>query len=227
MYDLHGTELNIFHRKLIAGVTGFLTGGPVGAITGLATGGGKPRPKIDVGCPPPQYMRDAADNCVVVGAVSPFQPQRPSVCIPPWFPKPGGGCELDLIPGPGGGGTGPVGRDQGEAIMGRYGAAMVPTLIDRTIRDCLPGMVLGKDLNCYNARDISNKERRWPKGRAPLLTGGERNAISKARRAAGKLERTTKALQDMGMLRKPAPRTKTRTVTKMLGAGSPSIINVE
>ena len=87
--------------------------------------------------------------------------------------------------------------------MGRYGAALHPFVEDRMVRSCLPGMVLGKDVLCYNKRDLTNKEREYPKGRAPLLTGGERNAISKASRAAKKIERTTKQLQKLGMIKKP------------------------
>lgn len=89
----------------------------------------------------------------------------------------------------------------GDAVMGRYGAAMVPgnRVIDSAV--CLRGMVLGNDSLCYNKRDITNKERMWPKARAPLLTGGEMGAIAKAARAAGKLERTTKRLQKIGLMK--------------------------
>jgi hypothetical protein len=71
-------------------------------------------------------------------------------------------------------------------------------------------MVLGNDGLCYNKRDIRNSDRMWPKGRAPLLTGGEMSAISKAARAAGKLERTTKRLQKIGLMKKPTRRAPAR-----------------
>jgi len=96
----------------------------------------------------------------------------------------------------------------GNAVMGRYGAALEPgnMIIDRAV--CLRGMQLGDDGLCYNKSQISNKQRMWPKGRRPLLTGGDMRAIGIASRAGKKLERTTKRLQTMGMLKKPAARDK-------------------
>ena len=94
----------------------------------------------------------------------------------------------------------------GEATMGRYGAALIPgsQIVDRAT--CLPGMQLGNDGLCYNRGNITNKQRMWPAGRKPLLTGGQMNAISIAARAAKRLEVTTKRLQRMGMMKKPASR---------------------
>lgn len=82
----------------------------------------------------------------------------------------------------------------GEARMGRYGAALEPGFMAINKRVCLPGMVLGKDFLCYNKGAISNKERLWPKGTAPLLTGGEMAAIRKAHTAKGKVARAAKRL---------------------------------
>jgi len=126
-------------------------------------------------------------------------------CIPPFFDDGQGGCEIDLVPGPGGGGTGPR-RDIGETIMGRYGAGEVPgnQPIDRAV--CRRGMVLGNDGICYNRSQISNKERAWPRGRRPLLTGGDMRAISTAARAGKRLEGATKRLQKIGLMKKPTRR---------------------
>ena len=115
----------------------------------------------------------------------------------------------------------------GDAVMGRYGAALTPTLEVRQTRQCLPGMVLGNDGLCYSRRDLKNSEREYPKGRAPLLTGGERNCITKASRAAKKIERTTKALQKMGMLKKPSSKTRPAPRRLALPPAGTSIINVE
>jgi len=109
----------------------------------------------------------------------------------------------------------------GEAVMGRFGAALTPQIMSSTRRVCLPGMVLGDDELCYNRRDLTNRERKWPKGRAPLLTGGERNAITKAARAAGKIKRTTQQLQKLGMLPKPSRGSRSRGSRKLLAAPSP------
>lgn len=101
-----------------------------------------------------------------------------------------------------------LGDQWGEAVKGRYGAALVPATRTVTTSYCPPGAVLGKDGFCYNRRDLRKDERKWNPGTPPLLTGGDVNAIRKAKRAAGRLERKTKALQSMGMIKKPAPRTK-------------------
>jgi len=109
--------------------------------------------------------------------------------------------------------SGELGGEQfgvGAAVMGRYGAALEPgsKIIDRAV--CLPGMQLGNDGLCYNKRQISNKQRMWPKGRKPLLTGGEMNAISTAARAGRRLESAAGRLQDMGIIKKPIVRARRR-----------------
>jgi len=98
-----------------------------------------------------------------------------------------------------------TGRDDspvGEAIMGRFGAGYMPgsMVVDRAV--CLPGDVVGQDGLCYPKSCLKNTERAWPAGRRPLLTGGEMRAISTASRAAGRLTRTHKRLEKMGMLAK-------------------------
>jgi len=101
------------------------------------------------------------------------------------------------------------GRDDqpvGEAVMGRYGAGLVPgsQIVDRAV--CLKGMRLGDDGLCYNNSQVSNKQRMWPAGRKPLLSGGDMRAISVAARAGRRLEGATKRLQRMGMMKKPTSR---------------------
>ncbi len=93
-----------------------------------------------------------------------------------------------------------------EVVMGRYGAAYVPAsrIIDRAV--CLPGDVVGNDGFCYPRKSITNRERMWPKGRQPLLTGGEMRAISIAARAGRRVEGATKRLQKIGLMKKPRPR---------------------
>ncbi len=95
----------------------------------------------------------------------------------------------------------------GAAVMGRYGAALEPgsMIIDRAV--CLRGMQLGDDGLCYNKSQISNKQRMWPAGRKPLLSGGDMRAISIAARAGRRLDQTTKRLRRLGMMKAlPAPR---------------------
>jgi len=88
--------------------------------------------------------------------------------------------------------------------MGQYGAGMVPDVEMIKRASCLRGMVLGSDGYCYNTSQLSNKERMWARGRKPLLTGGDMAAISKAARAAGRLQRTQKKLEKIGLLKKPS-----------------------
>ncbi len=85
--------------------------------------------------------------------------------------------------------------------MGRYGAALEPgvMMIERSV--CLRGMTLGDDGLCYNKGAITNKQRQWPRGRRPLLTGGDMRAIGIAARAGSKLDRTTKRLRSLGMMK--------------------------
>ena len=139
-----------------------------------------------VGPPPPTFVH----------------PQDQGPCLPPLIRGPSGLC---IAP------TSPLGASRlvGEATMGRYGAALIPgsQIVDRAT--CLRGMQLGNDGLCYNKGQITNKQRMWPAGRKPLLTGGQMNAISIAARAAKRLEVTTKRLQRMGMMKKPASRRAT------------------
>ena len=106
----------------------------------------------------------------------------------------------------------------GEARKGRFGAGVEPTFVGTTVRKCPAGMVLGKGDQfsaplCYEKGAISNKERLWPVGTRPLLTGGEMAAIRKASTAKARVLRTAKRL---GIV-KPAPR---RTTQKALPRGA-------
>lgn len=117
------------------------------------------------------------------------------------FPPLIGPC-VDIVPGGPTQGAGVV-LSFGEAVMGRYGAGLVPAMRSVTVNRCPPGAVLGKDNICYNRRDIRRDERKWVPGRRPLLTGGDLNAISRAARAAGKMKTQQKRLQKLGLLAKP------------------------
>ena len=96
----------------------------------------------------------------------------------------------------------------GVAVMGRFGAGFEPSVMMTDTRRCGRGAVLGVDGICYNKRDLRNDERFWPRGRRPLLTGGEMRAISTASSAAKKLQRKQKQLESLGLLKKAAPRSR-------------------
>ena len=91
----------------------------------------------------------------------------------------------------------------GVAVMGRFGAGFEPEVVMTDTRRCGRGAVLGVDGLCYNRRDLRNSDRFWPRGRRPLLTGGEVRAISVASSAAKKLERKQKQLMELGLLKRP------------------------
>jgi len=98
----------------------------------------------------------------------------------------------------------------GVAVMGRFGAGFEPSVVMTDTRRCGRGAVLGIDGLCYNRRDLRNSDRFWPRGRRPLLTGGEVRAISVASSAAKKLERKQKQLMELGLLKRP---TRSRRAT--------------
>lgn len=128
-------------------------------------------------------------------------------CVFPWRIDPASGeCRLFLGEGVGPNGDAGV-TAVGNAVMGQYGAALQPgtMVIERSV--CLPGMQLAKDGLCYNKGAITNTQRMWPRGRRPLLTGGDMRAIGIAARAGAKLDRTTKRLRTLGMMKRlPAPK---------------------
>jgi len=207
------------HRKILKLIPG---GGVVDTaldiIGGLAGGGGG---NGGTGCGPGR-VRSISGGCVVPLAGA-------SECVPPRFLNPvTGGCSLGLaaVNGTDITRSGPCDdpslvRDAdgvcrfpgspsgvpGEARKGRFGAGVEPMFVGTTVRRCPAGMVLGKgdDFSaplCYEKGAISNKERLWPVGTRPLLTGGEMAAIRKATSAKNRVARAAKRLGVM----KPATR---------------------
>jgi len=207
--DMHngrpGDVRNFVHKRIFGaiggGISGLLGGGPLGALGGAIrgfTGGGR-APAVPV----------IPQTTIVPGSRG-FAPQR---CPPGFFTDTRGQCVPLRTPvGEGfldpvraflpGGQTGRV--EFGAAVMGQFGAALEPGFRDSSTAVCPRGTVLGVDNLCYNRRDLKNSERKWPMGRKPLLTGGEMRCISIAAGAAKRLERKTKQLQSLGMLKKPS-----------------------
>jgi len=123
----------------------------------------------------------------------------------------------------------PVGRslELSTAVMGQYGAGELPMGRSVLTLDCRPGMVLGKDEICYNRRDISNKERKWPRGARPLGTPGEMVALRKAASFGRRMETTVKRMQKIGVLSKPAPRRSKQPKRLMAPSDGVRVVNVE
>lgn len=200
------------HKRIFRGIGGLLTGGPLGGIAGFLSGGRKAPPElapVASGCPPgfafvngqcvPIVKQQAAASQLVSGGggCPPGLRRDPETgqCLAPFSPR---GVEAF-----------------GEAQVGRFGAGLVPMIREGVTRVCPRGAVLGVDGLCYNRRDLRNSERFWPRGRRPLLTGGEMRCIGIASAAAKKLQRKQKQLEAMGMLKKPAR----RAAPKLLAAG--------
>ena len=220
-----------FGRAIVGAVKGFVRGGPTGVIGGAVGGfvgpGGAPagacppgfNPTAGGGCTPAVTrvpgVRGFLERTIPGGAtgfevaaptLSPFamriQRERAAraargeqaILRPELLPG------LAILP------TAQAANGTGQAVVGRFGAGIEPDIRMQDIRDCPRGMVLAVDNLCYNRRDLRNSERFWPRGRRPLLTGGEVRAISTAASAAKKLERKQKELMKLGLLRKPTPR---------------------
>ena len=217
--------LAIFHRSALARFgASFLPGGSTVLALTDTGGGGKRKKRIDTNSPEfrgtiehvqhghgigshigtGRFARAAVAaagpvNLRPLAAIAPKDP-----CGPLMKPDPNTGQCVPFFFGDEPGFDDPS-TGAGAAVRGRFGAAMEPVHEPTITRKCLRGMVLGIDGLCYNKRDIKNAERWWPRGRRPLLTGGEMRAISVAARAASKLETKTKQLRKMGML-KPLPK---------------------
>jgi len=184
-------QRNFVHGRIGRAIGGFLTGGPVGAASGFVRsggsrgGGGQPTSGRLTGAarcdPRTQVFMGSSRGCVNREKVPGIR-----------------GAAERFLPG---GATGFT--KAGNAVMGQFGAALQPFVEDRMVRTCLPGMVLGKDGLCYNRRDISNKEREYPRGTRPLGTPGEMAALRKAASFGRRMETTVKRMQKIGVLKKP------------------------
>lgn len=224
------------HKRLFGGVKGFITSGfnPLGAISGFATGGAKGPPMRGFGITagrrrrPTTVIPSTFEPVVSVSTVIPGALPAGHVKSRGFLPKGlpfglGGGGDEDgrtgpcddprlrrdangncIFPGS------PLGADRfgGEATMGRFGAGTVAGSRITDVAVCPTGAVLGKDGICYD--HLPNRDRMYPRGRRPLLTGGDMSAISRASRAGKKLDRTNARLRGLGLMKPEAVR-KRRT----------------
>ena len=197
-----GDSRSFVHKRLLRAVGGFIEGGPLGAARGFIA-------------PPPVRRTAPRSTTARPGPTSAAEKESGrdfkfrSIAAP--RRNAGDDCGFarvwDEVQGKCVFGLGEqAGRDDtpiGDTVMGQYGAGELPgnMVVNRAI--CRPGMVLGNDGVCYNKSQISNKQREWPRGRRPLLTGGDMRAISTAARAGKRLEGATKRLQKIGLMKKP------------------------
>jgi len=164
------------------------------------------------------------------GPIGVTMPGGPGSCPPgtrwkgPSSARPNGAC----VPVSGGQALAGLPTTTGTAMVaaGSRGA-YAPSVDMRTVRECLPGDVLGRDGLCHSKADISNKNRAHPRGRRPLGTPGEMAALAKAAAFGRRMENTVKRMQKIGVLKKPRRGAPRRQPQRLLGPGGPSIINVE
>lgn len=227
------------HKRIFGGIKGVIgglvKGDPLGGgIRGFFGGGGAAVPGATLAqpsddphgrCPPGTAV--AADGWCRPTSMAITSTMQGGGPCPQGFVMVGSTCiptsPISLLGGRGvfpmpTGVNGPLVPDQyGAARLGRYGAGLEPARRSSVTLTCPPGSVLGKQeadgsFLCYNRREISNKERKWPRGRRPLLTGGEMRAISVASTAAKKFQRTQKRLQGLGLVSKPSRRGSRRAL---------------
>lgn len=191
-------ERPFIHKKILGGISklaGILPIPGANIISGIAGGlGGVGRP--------------------VISPVTPqtFTPQPQATTIPGRMSVGASGaapCQFPLILNPQGqcvSHESPLGQGTavGMPIAGLYGAGFVPGSEIRDIAVCPSGFVLGTDGICYD--HLRNRQRMYPRGRRPLLTGGDLNAITKSRSAATKLKNARADLTALGMLKAPTRR---------------------
>jgi len=232
-----GGSRNFVHKRIIGGIKGFLTRGPIGAVGGfLSPTGTSLIPTRKPSCPVGHNFNPLTGTCVSVFARECLPGEvrdRNQRCVPAvTFPSPRPPRISRDIPFNGGP---PPRGDQltvgGDAELGRFGAGINPAFFSQQRRACPRGMVLGApeadgESLCYNRSQISNKERMWPRGRRPLLTGGEMRAISIAGRAAKRLQAKQKQLQELGLLKKAAAPRKKALPPGMAGA-IPRVVQIQ
>lgn len=182
-----GATLGGAAGRHFGGETGEGIGQTLGGLIGdLISGGGRDRPST----PPGFTGGDAGVQRCGEGKI-PFM----GGCVSPGDAFPGGAPLMV-----------PAG---GVAVQGAFGLpAMRPALIQRTVRKCGPGMVLGKDNLCYpkqvlGPRSKYRKHRRPPR---PPISSADVRAI---RRAARAKDRVADLGRDVGLhVSKSRPKSK-------------------
>jgi len=207
---------NFVHKRLFAGAVGLITGGPTAAVGGFLRPTGTASPSGRSGGSPSANRgrsRGRGSTFARTGRCSKGRRRIGNKCVKLSAIAPGG---VPFATDP-----------SGEAQMGRFGAGLTPLTDTRTVRSCLPGMVLGADGLCYNRRDIRNSDREWPRGTRPLGTPGEMAALRKAAAFGRRMEGAVKRMQKIGVLKKPRRSTRPPRAPQRLLPATTSIVNVE
>ena len=196
------------HKRLFSAAKGFVTGGPGGALRGFVAGGGRRKQSADTklairqNIPKPiSAGRPASSSCwewipgqnrwgwmCATGELG-----ITSGCTPPLVMRNGACVSVETVPvidvDPTRISPAEYSVSGGQAVAGAFGMpAMVPLAESRRMLSCPAGMVLGRDDLCYPKQVLrrDSKFRKWRPGMRPILTGGERHGITKAKRSINK-----------------------------------------
>lgn len=220
-----GTKETV-NKGLLSGIAGaaigFVTGGPAGAIAGgLAGGFGGAQGVQQAATGQYGYYGPYAagygygPQAGFSGPTSSCPPgyiRMGQRCVSPGDFWPGGApAVIPTQPGPGYGppspGTAVVPYGSGMATVGAFGMpAAVPQMMQRVVRRCGKGMVLGEDDLCYPKAVLGrrSKFRKWRAAPRPLISNADVKAI---RRAASVKNRVAELGRDVGLhVAKSAPR---------------------
>jgi len=224
-----GDVRGFLHKRFIGAVKGFVSSGfdPLGAVRGFVKTPPRRQVSRERTARPSEsgqagkafgrqlkFGGEAAQPAVLLPRGGPrarslplVQPSRPcptgtvrdpmgrGFCVAPGSPT----GERAGVPAP----SAPV----GDAVMGQYGAALQPGVMNIERSVCLRGMQLGNDGLCYNRGHLRNTQRMWPRGRRPLLTGGEVRAVAIAARVGTRVDKMATRLRGMGLMKRlPTPK---------------------
>jgi len=207
---IDATSCNFVHRRIIGGIADIVLG------PGGGGGGGVSTIQPFVPCSPTRKFRVANPRCPGgwadrggtcnpqnagcprpdMGGGRGFAPGLPPngmSCGPGFLKMPNGDCVA--LP-PTTGITTPA-EGQFQAVPGAFGMpAMAPKHELRSRFICPTGMVLGTDDLCYPKQVLrrDSKWRKWRPGMRPVLTGGERRGIARARRSVERAKEATASL---------------------------------
>lgn len=203
---------------------GLLTGAAV-ATGGWAAGAGVGLSALQPGAPPAavlpgqgQYGADTPSYCNLITntyaraacmAAAHYlgggggSSQSTGSCPPGYKPNGQGGCTIE---GMGGWLPGDIGRPDvvWTPVNGRYGAGITPMAVQSQRMWCPAGYKLGKDNVCYEC--LPKSQRKWNPGTKPMLTGGDLNAIRRAKRLQKRVKSMAKLFPSSP--RPAAPRRK-------------------
>jgi len=203
-----GLSLSFIHKRIFSGAKGFATGGISGGVRGFVSGGGgggardvkaairgggglmlaanqRGTPGTTVRLSDGRIVerRDFESGAAASGVSSfsscgPGQVRRGGICVetlPDVDPRVVTPAERSI--------------SFGEAVQGAFGMpAIIPGAEPIVRLACPSGMVLGRDDLCYPKQVLrrDSKFRKWRPGMRPILTGGERRGITKAKASINK-----------------------------------------